>query len=79
MSLFPRRKLGGALLLASALFFLAPAFAADVDSTLPSCDQEMTTCPCNGVKVDKDLLHAGDVLMIRLEDTPIVSFPLQIN
>lgn len=72
--------------LVSALAFfvlLTPAFAASGDtidpSTLPSCDQEMTTCPCNGVRVDKDLIHSGDVLMIRLEGTSVISFPLKVQ
>lgn len=60
-----------------------PAFAATGDvldpSTLPSCDQEMTTCPCNGVRVNKDLIRSGDLLMIRMEDSSVVSFPVQID
>lgn len=54
-------------------------FAQNASNGFPPCDQEMTTCPCNGVVVDQDLVRSGDVFMIRLEDTPIVSFPLSLE
>lgn len=48
-------------------------------STFSPCDQEMTTCPCNGVRVEKDVVKSGDVLMLRLKDTSVVSFPLRVE
>lgn len=52
--------------------------AIDPASFAP-CDQEMTTCPCNGIRVNKDIIKSGDVLMLRLKDTSVVSFPLRIE
>lgn len=68
-----------AALLAASAILMPGVVAQDNGNGLPSCDQEMTTCPCNGVRVDKNLIQKDDVLMLRLEGTPVISFPLQIN
>lgn len=57
----------------------AVAVTSSADTTFPPCDQEMTTCPCNGVRVDRNLIQANDLLMIRLEGTPVVSFPFKVQ
>lgn len=71
----------GALGLTGLLTFTAlaaPAAPIDVQA-LADCSQEMTTCPCAGIPVNKDLVRPGDLLMIRIKGTPVVSFPYTVQ
>jgi len=66
--------------LALSMVHAVAAPAAPINtSDLADCSQEMTTCPCAGIPVKKDLVRSGDVLMIRMKETPVVSFPFLVQ
>ena len=71
---------GGASLVGWMLMSAVAAPAAPIDvQALADCSQEMTTCPCAGISVNKELVRPGDLLMIRIKDTPVVSFPYTVQ